>query len=436
MTVTVTVTTMNNAAAPKSITDTILDKLQPSIHMKFFGSLSPNDPHAVRRREAFVANCDEALRVLQVRRAVLMSKKNTQMVRVALVIDYLIRNVLKDASINPQLMANVVGFQKKDMKRWAEMQMLIASYLNDTSIGKQSHGKDQNPTKRRKKEDNSLWHGSATIPSSSTSRPALSPSNLIGDLSIQLGPLIPDAEFVVSYAARLFQIFTSLDGMDRQTNKRLSRYALQRDMAENQEYYEAAFLFLAAKKSEGEKLSHLKKASKKKLLSIQTDSNSDLAQDEKNDNATDEEEDDVDENRSMSEADVIRAANELQRMAKTSQRPLLERQFVSVLNYVQEWIDILPADKLHTVTKTKGSHKSLFEPSSNPTDNVYRQWKQKVLQDAKVTVSKKIKGGEAENWLTIAANEVLHKAYTESTPDLQSRVGAAGRQSNALPETR
>eukprot|EP00579_Thalassiosira_antarctica_P004505 CAMPEP_0201888118 /NCGR_PEP_ID=MMETSP0902-20130614/26702_1 /ASSEMBLY_ACC=CAM_ASM_000551 /TAXON_ID=420261 /ORGANISM="Thalassiosira antarctica, Strain CCMP982" /LENGTH=81 /DNA_ID=CAMNT_0048418273 /DNA_START=35 /DNA_END=277 /DNA_ORIENTATION=- len=78
--------TKAKTASRKSTMDIILDKLQPSIHTQLFGSPSPDDPNAIRRRATLIANGEEALRVLQIKRASLMPKKDTPMVRAALVI--------------------------------------------------------------------------------------------------------------------------------------------------------------------------------------------------------------------------------------------------------------------------------------------------------------------------------------------------------------
>ena len=89
-----------------------------------FGSPSLRDATAIRCRATLIANGEESLRVLQIKCTSLMPKKDTQLVRAALLIDHLSRN----ASINdvsgkcyfrtaiPVLsLAKAVRFQKKDM---------------------------------------------------------------------------------------------------------------------------------------------------------------------------------------------------------------------------------------------------------------------------------------------------------------------------------
>ena len=61
--------TKAKTASPKSTMDIVLDELQLSIHTQLFGSPSPNDPNAIRRRTTIIANGGEALRILQIKRA-------------------------------------------------------------------------------------------------------------------------------------------------------------------------------------------------------------------------------------------------------------------------------------------------------------------------------------------------------------------------------
>ena len=233
--------------------------------------------------------------------------------------------------------------------------------------------------------------------------------------------MIPDAEFTASYAARLFAMLTNnVDVMERQANsseRRFSKYELCRDMERNPQFYEAACFYLAVKQSE-EESSHLKNVSKKSCA--KKDAKSVLAKDEGGNGTMEEEEDDGDDDRPLNELDVIRAAN------------LLEGTFKDVLDVVRDWtagvsisLDVLPGgsgDKtIQAGEMSCASTKTLFQvavendgrdssPTTNPVDYVFEHWKQKILQDAKTSVMEKIKDEDDTDWLTIAADEELHKA--------------------------
>ena len=164
-------------------------------------------------------------------------------------------------------LAKTVGFNKKaDIKKLETMQTLIASYLDGSSIGKQRGRRNNKQTKR--KYDKSVLSSSrafGTTSSSTAASSSLSPTNLIRDLCIQLGPMIPDADFATSYAIKLFELLSSMDGINSlqqqqqqsntntlESSRRISRYQLINDMKHYQEEYEAACFYLAVKKSEGE----------------------------------------------------------------------------------------------------------------------------------------------------------------------------------------
>ena len=103
-----------------------------------------------------------------------------------------------------------------------------------------------------------------------------------------------------------------------------------------------------------------------------------------------------------------------------------------MLNVVRDWtagvsisLDVLPggsSDKtIQAGEMSCASTKMLFQvavendrrdssPTTNPVDYVFEHWKQKILQDAKTSVMEKIKDEDDTDWLTIAADEELHKA--------------------------
>eukprot|EP00585_Thalassiosira_rotula_P019082 CAMPEP_0196209014 /NCGR_PEP_ID=MMETSP0912-20130531/9402_1 /TAXON_ID=49265 /ORGANISM="Thalassiosira rotula, Strain GSO102" /LENGTH=210 /DNA_ID=CAMNT_0041483887 /DNA_START=45 /DNA_END=677 /DNA_ORIENTATION=+ len=209
-----------------------------------------------------------------------------------------------------------------------------------------------------------------------------------------------------------------MDGIEQsKTNtskRRFSKYELRRDMERHQEYYEAACFYLAVKKSEGES-SHLKNTKKKKgpkkanIKAFLGDDDG-LVGDVK-----EEEDEDGEDERPLNELDVIRASN------------LLEGTFKTVLAYVRDWTEgiSIPLHDLDDVQGDKAGEeaKSLFKVEGveitdgsggrvkiEPLDNAFERWKRKVLQDAKYSVKKKMKGGDNADWLKIAADEVLRKA--------------------------
>lgn len=441
---------MSKKGAHKSNIDIVLDKLQSNIHIQLFGFASQLEPDYIRRRGILISKCEEALRILKSKRVSLI--KDNPIVRAALVIDYLSRNVSSDNSNNVCYMqtnipipalAKTVGFNKKaDIKKLETMQTLIASYLDGSSIGKQRGRRNNKQTKR--KFDKSVLSSSRATGATSSSTAvssSLSPTNLIRDLCIQLGPIIPDADFATSYAIKLFELLSSMDGINslqqqqQQSNtntldssRRVSRYQLINDMKHYQEEYEAACFYLAVKKSEGESsnLSNSKRAaaatSKSVSKSTKKKSSKGLEDEEDlEDDANVNEDDD----RPLNVEDIIRAAN------------LQEGMFKQVLDYLRkilaEGTVSIPLDSaLLSEPGQKGSSakdgsvgsaatKTLFEVQdkndqrdmqvkiNHTIDHAFEQWKYKVLEDAKTSVMKKARQ-EKSNLLSLAADEVLRKA--------------------------
>ena len=468
-------------SAPKSNIDVILDKLDSNVHTQLFGSASKHEPNFIRRRATLVANGEEALRILSTKRASFMPKnKDTPLVRAALVIEYLSRNApnnnttrITSSSTNNSnymrttipvpILAKSIGITtKKDIKKLETMMMVMASYLDGTSIGGRKQAaagrnkrNDNNQTtqlKRKRDEDNEMasssasnYSGNATIASTATSSSGpimLTPTDLIRDLCIQLGPLIPDAEFAAAYAFKLFKVLqlqsrTTQQSKNQSSTKqrRFSMYELRRDMERNQEYYEATCFYLAVKKSEGEssikqtaavataKAAAAKKkkggkSSTKKKGNESIDSSQALEEGYNEDDKIDNEDDD----RPLTEMDVIHAGN------------LLESTFKDVRDWTESIIegisislDSLSAGK-NKIGSTDGATtktKTLFEVKDKKkkegndkkakpiyVDFAFEQWKQKVLLDTKASVEEKNtneKEGSAD-WLTLAANEVLRQA--------------------------
>ena len=442
---------MSKKGAHKSNIDIVLDKLQSNIHIQLFGFASQLEPDYIRRRGILISKCEEALRILKSRRVSLI--KDNPIVRAALVIDYLSRNVSSDNSSNnvcymqtnipiPAL-AKTVGFNKKaDIKKLETMQTLIASYLDGSSIGKQRGRRNNKQTKR--KYDKSILSSSqafGTTSSSTAASSSLSPTNLIRDLCIQLGPMIPDADFATSYAIKLFELLSSMDGIDSlqqqqqqsktntfDSSRRISRYQLINDMKHYQEEYEAACFYLAVKKSEGESfhLSNSKKAAAattSKSVSKSTKKKSSKGLEDEEDVEDDAIDNNEDDDRPLNEQDIIRAAN------------LQEGMFKQVLDYLrkilaQGTVSINTLDSaLLSAPGQKGSSakggsvgsaatKTLFEVQNkndmqvkinHTIDHAFEQWKYKVLEDAKTSVMKNSRQ-EQSDLLSLAADEVLRKA--------------------------
>ena len=447
---------MSKKGAHMSNIDIVLDKLQSNIHIQLFGFASQLEPDYIRRRGILISKCEEALRILKSKRVSLI--RDNPIVRAALVIDYLSRNVSSDNSSSNNVyymqtnipipaLAKTVGFNKKaDIKKLETMQTLIASYLDGSSIGKQRGRRNNKQTKR--KFDKSVLSSSRAFGATSSSTAAsssLSPTNLIRDLCIQLGPMIPDADFATSYAIKLFELLSSMDGINslqqqqQQSNtktldssRRISRYQLINDMKHYQEEYEAACFYLAVKKSEGESshLSNSKKATAaaatSKSVSKSTKKKSSKGLEDEEDLEDDAMDDNEDDDRPLNVEDIIRAAN------------LQEGMFKQVLDYLrkilaQGTVSITLDSALLSEPGQKGSSakdgsvgsaaatKTLFEVQdkndqsdmqvkiNHTIDHAFEQWKYKVLEDAKTSVMKKSRQ-EQSDLLSLAADEVLRKA--------------------------
>mmetsp|Transcript_20648 Transcript_20648/g.49620 ORF Transcript_20648/g.49620 Transcript_20648/m.49620 type:complete len:342 (+) Transcript_20648:330-1355(+) len=314
-------------------------------------------------------------------------------------------------------LAKVVGFAKKDIHKLETMQTVLASYLRGTAIGKRNA---KNSQKRRIHDASSLYpDASAKASTSATSRPILSPTDLIQDLCIRLGSMIHDAEFAARYALKLFDTLVNSNGtMQRQPNtskRRFSRQELRRDVKRHQEYYEAACFYLAVKKGEGGS-SHLVKMPTKKKAKKESKSKHAKSDGSGKDGLEDKEEDNEDDDRPLKEIDVVRAAN------------LLESTFKTVLACIRDWTELVTisldnAGRGCRKEDTSGgtTTKTLFEVATKkdrtishqetaPVDIRYEMWKEKVLNDAKMSVQAKMKEGDGRDWRTIAADEVLRKA--------------------------
>ena len=194
-------------------------------------------------------------------------------------------------------------FGVKSKKHIEQMQALVSSHLNGTFHQKSNH---QRGEKRK-------LNGASTSGSTSSQYPTKAMSlstNLVSDLCIRLGPLIPNIELSSSYARTLF------DTLIKKTNN-----LLMDDISRNVEYYEAVCLFLAVQRMEGsddpKSKQFARKASKKsKPESIKEDYT------EENDGEANNM---MDEDQSLCEKDIITSAN------------LREGMFTQVLECVKKY---------------------------------------------------------------------------------------------------
>jgi hypothetical protein len=446
-------TSTAKAATPRSSVDVVIDRLHPDILASLFGPSYSHDPNAIRRRASLVADANESLRLLKVRRVALVPK-DTAMVRAALVIDYLGRNAqskiptasdpsnasYRHATVPLTMLASAAGFSNstKDRRALEVMQTVIASHLDGSSIGKRKQQRD-----RIEPQADGRRTGGKRDESSSTARATasrggpttLQPTDLIRDLCIRLGPMIPDAESVASYALGTFRYLASGnhrkrpdDDDDRgggaKKRPRFTAYELRRDMERYPEYYEAACFYLAVKRSEGENVHFLMNCANKIKNATSINPRATRKGDEQRgddaegsgEDGEGEDDSDLDDERHLMEIDVIAEAN------------LLEGTFKTVLACVRDLTNgasfpsMVAGDR---VGGTSDGSLTLFEvagvkgknggrPGTDPSDSAFEQWKLRVLQEAKRAATKEI-GRQDDNgdWLTRAADEVLRRAGLE-----------------------
>ena len=512
---------------PRSHVDIVIDKLHPNLHTILFGggssSSSSNDGNnnspindecndCNSRRACLVANANEALRILQAKRAH-FGVKDKPLVRAALVIDYLCRNNATTnndtttsnecnyhrTAIPAATLAAIAGFtsSKKDKQILEVMQTVLAEHLDDSSIGlrlatkqQQQHQREVYRSTSKQHDDNDDSQNCSTgisrkrdasllLSSDSSSRPKskttttmtmnttrttsiLKPTNLVQELCITLGPSIPDAEYALAYAIDIFH-FLAYGGEKNSTTKNdnnnnnntFTTYELRRDMERHTRYYEAACFYLAVKKSEGRngssytfptaaaasnKKKKKKATRKKKEEEAWKDNNVSSSGGVMQESQQLEEEDgDIDnenDERHLTELDVIRETN------------LLEGTFMTVLACIRDTIDgiVIPSSfdftrKRGVDDKNKSGGSTLFDVAGemktrnrnssssndiaitttivdNSLDNAFEQWKRVVLLEAKtayknMTMTNEVGRQQAaaadDNncWLTHAADNVL-----------------------------
>lgn len=423
--------------APRTEIDIFLDKLPQKTLIQIIGS----DTTAVVRRCTLVSDGGDALRYLKLKKIVLPKKGDGVLSRAGLVVEYLCRHArssntsISDSSssylrttIPVQTLSQVLNVKSK--KLIEQMQTVVERYLSESSIGKKSSsgvvgGGSKSGGLKRKSRDGTSSSASAANTSATTATKAssntINPTNLINDLSIQLGPMISDAEFTVAYATKIFTTLANASSNSFKRSRHSKHQLMRNDILRNMEYYEAACFFFAVQKSEGGSGSNAKAKSGSKKSTSRKESKASLVTASTRDGSDAEEEkmeDDNDDDRSLTEMDVIRAVG------------LMERMFKDVLSIVKEWmqddsitLDVATpsygtaADKEAEeqgmkVTANKGTDENEDETAVPPrllrsAKKEYESWKRHVLEDARRKARETHHGDE--DVLSHAASAVLKK---------------------------
>ena len=334
---------------PSDPIEQFLNKLPAHIIQEIIG----NDSNASTRRRTLVTKGGEALRILKAKRAVLTTKERP-LTRAGLVVDFLCHQgyCCNQTSIPLQTLSELLNIKRK--KDVEQNQALVNSYLEASFRIK--------PDKRGQKRKNASIQDSKVVTS----------TNLIKELCIRLGPMISNAEFAASYAQQLFIVLTNSSN-----NKGHSRefYLLMDDISRNVEYYEAVCLYLAVQKMEGpdymKTKRHTKKAPNKK-------GNESLSVEENSDAEENEDEMDMHEDRTLSERDIINAAN------------LREGMFRDTLECVKDYMkdtdipivigNIAAPDAVST--QSGGAPDASKQSKKHVNSEKYEHWKGDILKKA------------------------------------------------------
>jgi hypothetical protein len=357
----------------------------------------------------------------------------------------------------------------KDRRAMEVMQTVLSSHLDGSSVGERLRGHrrgdldgddvdgGRRTTRGKRDAPTSAVETSTTAGAATSSRtaPATSthrPTDLIRDLCIRLGPMISDAEVVASCAIGTFRRLASGAHVVGRTNdddrddddddheddgggasssakrrRRFSAYELRMDVERHRSYYEAACFYLAVKWSEGDNARDLVRGRRRADRADRKDG--EMATGECADGRTDEDgrgggneeedDDDADDERHLTEADVISEAN------------LLGGTFRDVLACVRETTTGMSISTMAAIGDGFGSDvvggggsSTLFEVAGGsvdappaggtytPPDSAFEQWKRRVLLEAKTTEAMKVTGrrDDGKDWLEHAADEVLRKA--------------------------
>lgn len=418
----------------------ILSKLKqtaPEIHTKIFGS----DGNNIRKRQAtLISHCKEALRVLNSKR-INFGKNENATIRAALVIDYLVRNVRNDSnskmyvrsSIPIKVLIDMLKL-KKIKKDLVQMQEVLGAYLAETAIAtkinsNKSSEEQTTRTLRKRNADGTAISSNAAAPTENK----VSQTGLIRDLCINLGPLIPDAEFVFKYATKLFDALSNNVSNKKSKNsnsqQRREQDSLRQDMARCLDCYEGACFYLAVKESEGANYNDVlkKKASAKLSLKNQQkkeegkkknwdgrgrkeDGPKNNNNGEQDEDDQDNDEDDTDDDRPMNETDVVMAAC------------LSESTFTTVLAYVKKYAQDFVIS-LDDSTDQKQPAKKQRNVAMKDTMTGQRFGGQSAIFEGDIRRPPK-KNAQFEKWKQNVLNAAITKRQEESGDKLMSRKDA------------
>ena len=328
------------------------------------------------------------------------------------------------ATIPVQILVSATGLKSKDLE---QMQVMVGTYLNESAVGRNSnrYSKHKRGQQKRRREDDNT--GVTASP-----RVSVSPSDLIRDLCIQLGPMIPDAEFALNYATNMFHFLTHprMYSDSVPSERRRQFMEVKSDLERHQEYYEAVCFYLAVKKSEGTNNSYSKRIAKKKAnridhkLSLQN--NKDGTMEDVDD---EEEEEENDDDRPLNEVDVCATAN------------LLEGTFKTVIALVSDLIQDIQLDLGKGASSgfnidesgkddgaksgkrkvniegdgkvAKGNNQPSIHEQNSSINNAFEKWKHQVLREAKDAALEKVKEKGDATAATLEERDLLHNAADE-----------------------
>jgi hypothetical protein len=395
------ITMLSRPSTTRSPIDLFLDKLPATIIQEIIGS----DCDSLLRRRSLVTKGEEALRILKARKAVLANKENP-IARAGLVVDYLCRQGQNDGSTcyrRTSIPVNVLlqALNIKGKKHAEQMQAMVSSHL-DTSF-------QNNPIQPTQKRKWSSYDSPAHISSNTSSlgaTKALPSTDLMKDLSIRLAPLIPNAELVASYAHKVFHALISYSNQSAFNGRLHSNHhqMLRNDVSRNVEYYEAACFFLAVQKIEGSthpRRNRLSTANASKNFAKPSSTT------EESDGEDNHQQVDTDEDLTLNEMDIIKAAN------------LREGMFNEVIECVKSYIQNV--DFSFSISKPNSQLSSLSEgsPANAPTSSKkhavnekYTKWKQDILEKAK-EAARRLKHESSDTTREFEDEELLHAAAGE-----------------------
>ncbi|KAL7517408.1 hypothetical protein ACHAWX_002475 [Stephanocyclus meneghinianus] len=395
-------TILNRPPTTRSAVDLFLDKLPATIIQEIIGS----DCDSLLRRRSLVTKGEEALRILKARKAVLANKENP-VIRAGLVVDYLCRQGQYDGSTcyrRTSIPVNILlqALNIKGKKHLEQMQAMVSSHL-DTSFQK-------NPTQPTQKRKWSSYNSPAQYSSNTSSlgtSKALPPTDLIKDLSIRLAPLISNAEMVASYAHEVFHALISYSNQSASNGKPHSNLhqMLRNDVSRNVEYYEAACFFLAVQKIEGSTHPSLTKPS---TVNASKNFAKPSSTTEESDGEDDHQQVDTDEDLTLNEMDIIKAAN------------LREGMFNEVIDCVKSYLQnfdtsfsmIKPNSQLSSLSEGSPANASVSS-KKHAVNEKYTKWKHDILKNAKEAARRTLKNESSDITREFEDEELLHAAAGE-----------------------